>query len=208
MAREEGLLIGGSGGTAVYAAIEVAKQLGPGQARRHADPRQRPRLPLEVLRRQLHARARLPRAATRPSPTVAEVLSAKQRRGAGHPGPDHDRVPPEGRRGDRPHAALLDLAAAGRARRRASTRSPTSSARSRIATCSTASSRTRTRCTRTSPPRCSRRWPRSTSDETLDEVFSTLTGGRANAVVVAERRASRSACSPAPTCSSTWRTAR
>ena len=34
----------------------------PGQARRHADPRQRPAVPLEVLRRQLHARARLPRA--------------------------------------------------------------------------------------------------------------------------------------------------
>jgi cystathionine beta-synthase len=31
MAREEGLLIGGSGGTAVWAGIEVAKQLGPGK---------------------------------------------------------------------------------------------------------------------------------------------------------------------------------
>jgi cystathionine beta-synthase len=31
MAREEGLLIGGSGGTAVWAAIEIAKQLGPGE---------------------------------------------------------------------------------------------------------------------------------------------------------------------------------
>jgi cystathionine beta-synthase len=31
MAREEGLLIGGSGGTAVWAAIEVAKRLGPGK---------------------------------------------------------------------------------------------------------------------------------------------------------------------------------
>jgi cystathionine beta-synthase len=31
MAREEGLLIGGSGGTATWAAIEVAKQLGPGR---------------------------------------------------------------------------------------------------------------------------------------------------------------------------------
>src|SRR3954469_22352919 len=31
MAREEGLLIGGSGGTAVHAAIEVAKQLGAGK---------------------------------------------------------------------------------------------------------------------------------------------------------------------------------
>ncbi len=34
----------------------------PGQARRDADPGQRPPVPLEVLRRQLHARARLPRA--------------------------------------------------------------------------------------------------------------------------------------------------
>jgi cystathionine beta-synthase len=31
MAREEGLLIGGSGGTATWAAIEVAQQLGPGK---------------------------------------------------------------------------------------------------------------------------------------------------------------------------------
>src|SRR5512132_3919611 len=31
MAREEGMLIGGSGGTAVHAAIEVAKKLGPGK---------------------------------------------------------------------------------------------------------------------------------------------------------------------------------
>jgi cystathionine beta-synthase len=31
MAREEGLLIGGSGGTAVWAALQVAKQLGPGK---------------------------------------------------------------------------------------------------------------------------------------------------------------------------------
>ena len=31
MAREEGLLIGGSGGTAVHAAVEVAKQLGEGK---------------------------------------------------------------------------------------------------------------------------------------------------------------------------------
>src|SRR5215218_5352755 len=31
MAREEGLLIGGSGGTAVHAAIEVAKELGAGK---------------------------------------------------------------------------------------------------------------------------------------------------------------------------------
>ena len=117
MAREEGLLIGGSGGTAVHAAIEVAQQLGEGKTRRHADPRQRPRVPLEVLRRQLHARPRVPGAggAVADGRGGAEL---EEDRGAGHPGPDHDRVAAEGRRGDRPHAALLDLAAAGRARRR------------------------------------------------------------------------------------------
>ena len=67
-----------------------------------------------------------------------------------------------------------------------------------------ACSRTRTRCTRTSPTRCSRRSRPSTSSDSLDEVFATLTG-RTNAVVVA-RPAGRSACSRAPTCSSTSRT--
>ena len=78
--------------------------------------RQRPRLPLEVLRRQVDARARLPRA---------DGAAADGRRGAavkrgedaGRARPRHDREPPEGRRGDRPDAALLDLAAAGGARR-------------------------------------------------------------------------------------------
>ena len=62
LAREEGLLVGGSGGTAVWAMLQVARALRPRRDDRHAHPRLRPRLPLEVLRRQLAARARLPRA--------------------------------------------------------------------------------------------------------------------------------------------------
>ena len=62
MAREEGLLVGGSGGTAVWAALEAARALRPRGHRPHAHPRRRPRLPVEVLRRQLHDRVRLPGA--------------------------------------------------------------------------------------------------------------------------------------------------
>ena len=70
LAREEGILAGGSGGTSVFAMLEVAKRYGPGDDDPDHDPRRRPRLPLEGLRRQLDARARLPRARTaRPTPS-------------------------------------------------------------------------------------------------------------------------------------------
>ena len=116
LAREEGLLVGGSGGTAVYAALKVARALRPGRDDRHADPRRRPRLPVQVLRRQLDARVRLPRAAG--AGADGRRGAARQaRRGARRPRVRHDRVAPEGRPGDRPDAALLDLAAAGRAPR-------------------------------------------------------------------------------------------
>ena len=65
LAREEGILVGGSGGTAVWAMLEVAKRFGAGHDDRDAHPRLRPRLPLEVLRRQLARRVRHPRAAAR-----------------------------------------------------------------------------------------------------------------------------------------------
>ena len=74
MAREEGLLIGGSGGTAVHAAIEVAKELGEGKLVVTLIPDTRPRVPVEVLRRQLHDGPRVPRAAG---------ARADRRRGAG-----------------------------------------------------------------------------------------------------------------------------
>ncbi len=78
MAREEGLLIGGSGGTAVHAAIEVAKQLGQGKTVVTLIPDSgRPylskfyddnyMLELGFLEREVG-----------PSPTVEEVLNAKK----------------------------------------------------------------------------------------------------------------------------------
>ena len=72
LAREEGLLVGGSGGSTVWAALEVASRFGP-RAHPQRAPRQRPLLPLEVLRRQLDAPVRLPRAGS---------AAADRRRGA------------------------------------------------------------------------------------------------------------------------------
>jgi cystathionine beta-synthase len=77
MAREEGLLIGGSGGTAVSAAIEIAKQLGrgktvvtliPDSGRAYLSKFYDDNYMLELgfLERE------------QPSPTVAQVLSAKR----------------------------------------------------------------------------------------------------------------------------------
>ena len=72
LAREEGILVGGSGGTAVWALLEIAGAARPRRDGRHADPRRRPRLPVEVLRRQLDAAStasssgrRRPRPSTR-----------------------------------------------------------------------------------------------------------------------------------------------
>ena len=62
------------------------------------------------------------RSRPRPSPSSCARRSVEKAR---RPGARHDLRPPEGRRGDRRHAALLDLAAAGRARRRAAARSRT-----------------------------------------------------------------------------------
>ena len=118
--------------------------LRPGREDPHDPPRLRPLLPVQVLRRQLDAPVRLPRAeGARADDRRGAPLQA--RRGARRPRPRHDRVARQGRRGDRPDAALLDLAAAGRARASRSSRSRTWSARCRSAACSTASSRTRTR---------------------------------------------------------------
>jgi cystathionine beta-synthase len=84
MAREEGLLIGGSGGTAVWAAIEVAKQLGPGKTVVTLIPDggraylskffdDNYMLELGFLEREA------------PTPTVEEVLSAKKTEEPGVP---------------------------------------------------------------------------------------------------------------------------
>ena len=76
MAREEGLLIGGSGGTAVHAAIEVAKQLGQGKLVVTLIPDSgRPYLSKFYDDNYMLELGFLER--DEPSPKVAEVLSAK-----------------------------------------------------------------------------------------------------------------------------------
>ena len=77
MAREEGLLVGGSGGTAVHAAIEVAKQLGKGKTVVTLIPDSgRPYLSKFYDDNFMLELGFLER--DEPSPTVAEVLNAKR----------------------------------------------------------------------------------------------------------------------------------
>ena len=77
MAREEGLLIGGSGGTAVHAAIEVAKQLGKGKTVVTLIPDSgRPYLSKFYDDNYMLDLGFLERDA--PSPTIEEVLSTKK----------------------------------------------------------------------------------------------------------------------------------
>jgi cystathionine beta-synthase len=77
MAREEGLLIGGSGGTAVWAAIEVAKQLGRGKTVVTLIPDGgRAYLSKFFDDNYMLELGFLERAA--PTPTVEQVLSAKR----------------------------------------------------------------------------------------------------------------------------------
>ena len=144
LAREEGILAGGSAGTTIWAALEVAKDFGPDATILTILPDSgRSYLSKFYDDNWMLQYGFLERRA--PAPTIDAGAPLQARRGARGARSRHDRVAREGRRGDRPDAALLDLAAAGRARRAGSSRSRTSSARCRSAACSTASSRTRTR---------------------------------------------------------------
>ena len=60
LAREEGLLVGGSCGMAVVAALRVAAAVLPGRRRGGAAARRRARLPVEGVQRRLAGRLRLP----------------------------------------------------------------------------------------------------------------------------------------------------
>ena len=62
LAREEGLLVGGSSGSTIAGALVYAATLGPGSRVADDPSRLRPLVPVEVPRRQLDDRARLPRA--------------------------------------------------------------------------------------------------------------------------------------------------
>ena len=79
--REEGILVGGSSGTAVVAALEVARELGRVRRRRRAPARHRPQLPVEALLRHVAAPVRADRA-------------PRGRAGRGGPAGRHGEVPP------------------------------------------------------------------------------------------------------------------
>ena len=183
LAREEGLLVGGSGGTTVWAALELAKKLGPGKTILSMLPDSgRSYLSKFYDDNWMLEHGFVERRT--PLPTVDAAARGEARRGARGARPDHDLLAPEGRRGDRRHAALLDLAAAGRARRPTATRSRTSSARCRTATLldrvfKNPDALHEDVASAMQPPLAA-----VEITQTLDEVFSTLTG-RTNAVVVA-----------------------
>ena len=117
LARDEGLLVGGSGGTTVWAALEIAKRFGPeatilsmipDSGRSYMSKFYDDNWMLEHG----FAERRVP------APTVSELLHSKRIEEIEVPSADHDCSAPEGRRGDRRHAAVLDLAAPRGARRR------------------------------------------------------------------------------------------
>ena len=83
LAREEGLLVGGSCGMAVVAALEVARRAGPGRRDRGPAARRRSRLPVQDLQRRLDGPVRVPAhpARRRPLwPTCWPARAARCRR--------------------------------------------------------------------------------------------------------------------------------
>ena len=143
LAREEGLLVGGSTGSTAWAGIQVAKTLGPDARVLMMFPDSgRSYLSKFYDDNWMIQYGFLER--TTPPPAVEEVLRFRR---VGHEVPDlvtigsHEKV-----------GAAIDVDAALRRSRSSrssatsrSTRSPTSSARSRSASCSSACSRTPTR---------------------------------------------------------------
>ena len=113
LAREEGLLVGGSCGSTAWAGLQVARELGPGATVLMTFPDGGPLVPLEVLRRQLDDPVRV-HGAPRAVADRRRGDPLQDRRGLGRPGSRRRRRAQEGRRGDRPDAALRHLAAAGR----------------------------------------------------------------------------------------------
>ena len=77
LAREEGLLVGGSCGMAVVAALEVAEARP--DASRRAAARRRPRLSVQDVQRRVDGVVRIPRDSStiRPRTTVGDVLRGK-----------------------------------------------------------------------------------------------------------------------------------
>ena len=111
LAREEGLLVGGSCGMAVVAALRGRRRGRPGRRRRRAAARRRPRLPVEDLQRRVDGRLRLPR---RPPAERDGRRRAARARAATLPQLVHVHPDETVARGDRHPARVRRLADAGR----------------------------------------------------------------------------------------------
>ena len=201
LAREEGILAGGSAGTVAVRGGPDRAAARPRQARAHDDPGLGPQLPVEVLRRQLDARARLPRAPGAAADGRGGAAREARRRASR---PRHDLVAPEGRRGHRHDAALQHLAAAGRARRRVRV----ARRRHRLAPGPRAA---RARLREPGRPARGRRVGDAAAARRRRRVGDARRGLRARSRAGRTRSsspatASRSACSRAATCSSSSRT--
>ena len=180
LAREEGLLVGGSAGTTVCAALEIAHRFG----REATILTRSPTAAARTCRRSSTTTGCSSTAcrAAAPAPTVAELLRSKRLEEEGVPAlvtiGAHQKVGEAIDAMQRYSISQLPVV-----RTATWPRSPMSSARSTTATCSSGSSATRMRCTRTWPRRCSRRSPRSRPADPGRGVPDTHGGG--DAVVVA-----------------------
>ena len=131
LAREEGLLVGGSCGMAVVAALRGRRARGPRRPRRRAAARRRPRLPLQGLQRRLDVVLRVPaQPARRPHRPAhgRRAPAAEVRRHAGpraHPPERDDRATPSR---SCTSTACPRCRSSGRSRRSSSARSPAASA--------------------------------------------------------------------------------
>ena len=114
LARREGILVGGSSGTNVAAALRYARRLTPRRPGRRPGVRHRPQLPEQVLRRRL-AGGEQPAAEASSRPTRSAICC--KLRGAAATGDDHPRR--DGGRRHRADAVDGHLAAAGAAGRQA-----------------------------------------------------------------------------------------
>ena len=99
LAREEGMLVGGSSGMAAHAAVQLAHELdghprGQGRGDRGAAAGLRPRLPHEDLQRRVAGPLRLPAgvAASRPSARCCAARSGRAARPRAHPPAGDDRA--------------------------------------------------------------------------------------------------------------------
>ena len=184
LAMVEGILAGGSGGLAVHAALEVAREISDPEAHgRGHPPRRRALVPVEGLQRRVDDPARLPRA-RRPTRRWATCSTPSRRRARSR------RSSPSGptRRSATPSRSCTSTASPS-CRSSARTTPRRSSARSASAACSSTPWTTR-RC---STPISSTSWkppfPAVSSGDPVREAVELLVGDRQALMVTEQGRA-------------------